>query len=289
VTGPAATAARHPRRAGAELLTDAKGLATWAGVLRPADRSSLTGPITTHRGWGWATASLADVRVVRHAFGGTVNDVVLALVTSAFRDLLLQRGEEPGPHSLRSLVPVSVRGRHAADGPLLANRVSAMVAELPVHVADPLERLGAVRAELDRLKASGEAQVGELLTEAAELAPPLLLSAGLFGGFRLPQRQLVTVTTNVPGPRATLWARGRQLRQLHPFVPIADRVRTGVAVTSYDGQLSFGVTVDAASTPDLDVLTDGIPRALAELLTLSRDSGHNPDDAEGGRLQGSPA
>lgn len=114
---------------------------------------------------------IEDVREVRHALGGTVNDAVLALVTGGFRDLLL------------------------------ANRVSAMVAELPVHLSDPLERLLAVRAELDRLKASGESRFGEVVTEAAGLAPPLLLSVGLFGGFPLPQRQLVTVTTNVPGPR----------------------------------------------------------------------------------------
>ncbi|MGZ6793501.1 MAG: WS/DGAT domain-containing protein, partial [Mycobacteriales bacterium] len=240
-----------------------------AGVLRPTAASSLTGPITTHRGWGWARASLDDVRRVRHAVGGTVNDVALCLVTGAYRDLLLQRGEEPDRHAVRTLVPVSVRvpdGR----GPMLANRVSAMVAELPVDVADPLERLQAVRVELDRLKASGEAQAGELVTSAAGLVPPLLLSVGLYGGFRLPQRQLATVTTNVPGPPVPLWALGRRLRSLHPFVPIADRVRTGVAITSYDGALSFGVTVDADSTPDLGVLTGGIETALADLLERTR-------------------
>jgi diacylglycerol O-acyltransferase len=147
--------------------------------------------------------------------------------------------------------------------------VSAMVAELPVHLADPLERYVAVRAELDRLKASGEAEVGEALTAAAGVVQPTLLSLGLYGGFRLPQRQLVTVTTNVPGPPVPLWGLGRRLRTLHPFVPIADRLRTGIAVTSYEGLLSFGVTVDADSTPDLAVLTDGIGAALAELLGSS--------------------
>ncbi|MGB8650252.1 MAG: wax ester/triacylglycerol synthase family O-acyltransferase [Mycobacteriales bacterium] len=281
-------AARHPNRTRRELTEDARGLRTWAGVLWPASRSSLTGPITSHRGWGWASASLDDVRQVRHAFGGTVNDVVLTLVTSAFRDLLLVRGEEPGRHTVRSLVPVSVRPRHADDGPMLANRVSAMVAELPVHLADPVERLTAVRAELDRLKRSGEAQFGEALTEAATWAPPVLLSAGLFGGFRLPQRQLVTVTTNVPGPTVTLWGLGRRLREMHPFVPIADRVRTGVAVTSYEGLLSFGVTVDADSTPDLDVLTGGIGAALARLLALGNASQESKlADTAGRGLQGS--
>ena len=267
-------AVRHPRRTGRELLEDGRGLATWAGVLRPASRSSLTGPITHHRGWGWAEVSLDDVRRVRHALGGTVNDVVLTLVTGAYRDLLLARGEEPDPHSVRSLVPVSVRVRHSdGDEPMVANRVSALVAELPVHLADPVERLAAVRAELDSLKASGEARAGEALTTAAGLVPPLLLSTGLYGGFRVPQRQLVTVTTNVPGPPMTLWGLGRRLRTLHPFVPIADRLRTGVAVTSYEGTLYFGITADADSTPDLDVLTRGIVAAMAELLAATTTSG----------------
>jgi WS/DGAT/MGAT family acyltransferase len=262
-----AEAARHPRRAAGELLEDAHGLATWAAVVRPARRTSLVGPLSRDRGWGWASVTLDDVRVVRHSLGGTVNDVVLALVTSAFRDLLLSRGEEPARHAVRTLVPVSVRARHAApDEALLANRVSAMVADLPVHVADPVARLAAVRAELDRLKASGESRFGEALTEAAAALPPLLLSLGLYGGFRLPQRQLVTVTTNVPGPPVTLWALGRRVRSLHPFVPIADRVRIGVAVTAYEGVLHVGVTTDARTVPDLEVLTTGIERALAELL-----------------------
>jgi diacylglycerol O-acyltransferase len=264
-------AMRHPRRAGAGLIRDAKGFATWAGVARPAHGSSLIGPITTRRTWGWTQVSLDDVRHVRKAHGGTVNDVVLALITGAYRDLLVARGEDPDRHAVRSLVPVSVRVGHGDDGDaMLANRVSAMVAELPVHIADPVARLAAVRAELDRLKYSGEAQAGEVLTSAAELAPPLLLSAGLYGGFRLPQRQLVTVTTNVPGPPIPLWAMGRRLRELHPFVPIADRLRTGVAVTSYEGVLSFGVTADADSTPDVDVLTTGIAAGMTELLADSR-------------------
>jgi WS/DGAT/MGAT family acyltransferase len=273
--------ARHPRQTASELLEDARGLATWAGVLRPAGASSLTGPITYHRSWGWAEADLDDVRRVRHAFGGTVNDVVLSLVAGAFRALLLARDEEPGAHVVRSLVPVSVRARHPEPGkPLLANQVSAMIAELPVQEPDPVARLQAVRDELDRLKASGEAQAGEVVTAAAGLVPPLVLSTSLYGGFRLPQRQLVTVTTNVPGPPVTLWGMGRRLRSLHPFVPIADRVRTGVAVTSYEGRLSFGVTADADSTPDLAVLTGGIEAELQALLARTAVRTLHPEPQE---------
>lgn len=261
------TALRHPRRTAQEAALTARGALAWASLVRPAAASSLTGPITPHRSWGWTSATLADVRVVRRALGGTVNDVVLTAVTRGFRELLLARGERPDAHAVRTLVPVSVR--HADAHGVLDNRVSAMIAELPVGVTDAGARLAAVRAELDRLKHSGEPQFGELLTAAGGLVPPLLLSLGLTGAFRLPHRNLVTVATNVPGPQQPLFSCGRRLREYYPYVPIADRLRTGVAITSYDGVLGFGVTADEASTPDLQVLLDGIDAELRDLLSLA--------------------
>ena len=243
---------------------DARGALAWTRLVKPAAPSSLSGPLTPHRVWGCTSVSLDDVRLIRSAVGGTVNDVVLSVVTRGFRELLLSRGEEPDQHQVRTLVPVSVRHDDAHGIP--DNRVSAMIAELPVAATDPMGRLVAVREELDRLKHSGEPEFGELLTSAAALAPAPLLALGLTGAFRLPHRHLVTVTTNVPGPQVPLYACGRQLREYYPYVPIADRVRIGVAITSYDGVLGFGVTADLDSTPDLQVLLDGIDAELAELI-----------------------
>jgi len=233
-------------------------------LARPATASSLSGSLGSARCWAGAQVSLDDVRIIRRGLGGTVNDVVLAAVTRGFRDLLLSRDEPPARHAVRTLVPVSVRTsrqRGQAD-----NRISAVVAELPVHVADPVERLRAVRTELDRLKASGEAAAGGVLTELARYVPPMLLSAGLTGIFRVPQRFVVTVATNVRGPRTPLYAAGRRLRELYPYVPIADRLRIGVAVSSYAGALYFGITADRDSTPDVDVLIAGIEDGLRELV-----------------------
>jgi diacylglycerol O-acyltransferase / wax synthase len=260
-------ALRHPRRSAEEVTATAHGALEYLRLARPAAASSLSGPITSHRSWGWTTTTLADIKRVRQVFGGTLNDVVLAAVTRGFRDLLLARGEEPDDHAVRTLVPVSVR-REDERG-RFDNRVSAMVAELPVGIADPEERLLAVRAELDRLKTSGEARFGARLTDAAAFVPPVLLSVGLTGAFRLPQRSVVTVTTNVPGPRGPLYAAGRRMLSYHPYVPIAGRVRTGVAMTTYDGVLSFGVTADEDSTPDLQVLLDGIVAGMDELVALT--------------------
>ena len=260
-------AVTHPVETAKDAAMTTRGAVAWLRLARPAAASSLTGPITPHRRWGWTSTTLADVRVVRHALGGTVNDVVLTAVTRGFRDLLLARGEAPDAHAVRTLVPVSVR-RADARG-VLDNRVSAMIADLPVGVETADARLLAVRVELDRLKHSGEPQFGELLTSAGVLVPPLLLSLGLTGVFRLPHRHLVTVATNVPGPQQPLYCCGRRMREYYPYVPIADRLRIGVAITSYDGVLGFGVTADEDSTPDLQVLLDGIDAELRDLVQLA--------------------
>ena len=133
----------------------ARAVARFSGSLRPAPPSSLSGSIGQQRRYAWTRASLEDIKTIKREFGGTVNDVLLAAISSGFRALLLDRGEQPQPHEVPSLVPVSVRapGDHGGFG----NEVSATITDLPVHIADPVERLAAVRAEQDSLKASHEA------------------------------------------------------------------------------------------------------------------------------------
>lgn len=265
-----AGAVAHPRRTiGAGALL-ARGALAWSRLVAPEAPSSLTGPLGRARSWDHTRTSFDDIKRVRASHGGSFNDVVLAAITRGFRDLLLSRGEEPDAEAVRTLIPVSVR---APDGGEVDNEVSAMIAHLPVQVSDPLERLAAVRGELDRLKRSGEVEVAELLSEAGGWTSPLLLAVGLTGAFRLPQHHLATVATNVPGPRAPLYALGRRMVELYPYVPIADRIRIGIAMTSYDRVLTFGVTADSASTPDLGILTAGITEGMRELVAACPDAG----------------
>ena len=135
-----------------------RALAKLTPALWPATGSSLSGHIGRQRRYTWARASLDDVKTIKRALGGTVNDVVLAAISGGYRALLLARGEQPGPHMIRSLVPVSVRA--PGEESLYDNRVSALLADLPVHIADPVERLTAIRAELAALKTSNEAMLG---------------------------------------------------------------------------------------------------------------------------------
>ena len=246
----------------------ARAFANLTPALSPATGSSLSGHIGRQRRYTWARASLDDVKTIKRALGGTVNDVVLAAISGGFRALLLARGEEPGPHMVRSLVPVSVRA--PGEENLYDNRVSALLADLPVHIADPVERLTAVRAELQALKTSNEAMLGEALTSLGRYTPFPFASWLVRLGFGLPQRDIVTVTTNVPGPQQPLYGMGRRIVEIIPYVPIATTLRTGVSIFTYCDNVMFGITGDFAANPDLDILARGIEEDLAELKKARR-------------------
>ena len=234
---------------------------------KPLSVESLNGPIGPHRRWAWAKAALSDINQVRQAHGGTVNDVVLALVARAFRDLLLSRGEEVEGRTVRSMVPVSVRIAGEQDG----NRVSSMYAELPVGVADPVERLAAIRAQMDGLKASKQALAGDVLASLTGFQPPALLAMGARAASHATS-PVNTVTTNVPGPQFPLYVLGRKMLEDYPYITLANTVRLATTVFSYDGVLRFGVTGDYESTPDIEVFTRGLDSGLGELLAASSAS-----------------
>ena len=264
-------AAANPELTVRQAASTVRGLARYARALPPAAGSSLSGRIGRQRRCTWARASLGDVKAIKNELGGTVNDVFLAVISGGFRALLQSRGEEPAPAMVRSLIPVSVRA--AGEESIYENRLSALVADLPVEIADPVERLAVVTAQLATLKASSESEAGEAFVSLRRYVPFVLASLFVRLAFSVPQREIVTVTTNVPGPQEPLYALGRRLVEIIPYVPIATTLRTGVAIFTYCGQVTFGVTGDYATTPDLDVLARGIEDGVAELLAVVRGRG----------------
>ena len=259
---------RHPRALAGLVWDTVRGLAALSTALLPASASSLSGPLSAHRRFTWAGASVADVKAVRRELGGTFNDVILAAVTAGFRALLLARGEDPVAHAVRTLVPVSVRA--PGEESIRDNRVSLMLAYLPVEVADPKLRLAAVRERLDQLKAAKEAEAGAAVTALARHEPFPLVSSPVRLAAHLRQRSIVTVTTNVPGPRQPLYALGRQVVEIIPYVPIASTLRTGVSIFTYRDRITFGITGDYDSATDVEVLARGIEDGLAELVATTR-------------------
>jgi diacylglycerol O-acyltransferase / wax synthase len=262
---------RTPRKMMSGVSEVVEGALAMGARLQPNVPLSIEGSIGPHRRWTWARTSLADVKTVRTAHGGTVNDVVLTAITKGYRELLLSRGDVLDGVALRTLVPVSVRtsGDHTYN-----NQVSAMIAELPVGIANPIERLQSIRTQMAGLKESHQAVAGNVIAELAGFAPPMLFSLGLRAAVtvmrRSPQRSVNTVTTNVPGPQLPLYAAGREMLEYLPFVPLSYGVRTGVAILSYNGRVAFGVTGDYDTVPDLEVLASGIEEGMNELLGLSR-------------------
>jgi diacylglycerol O-acyltransferase len=267
VTWPLRRLAAAPallRRAKAEDILDyGRGLGPSALRLAEPAPGFLNGPIGPRRRWDWTSVSLAELKQIRTAHGTTINDVVLAAITRAFRDLLDAREELTGTMVVRSLVPVSVRAPDEAGA--VTNRVSAVLANLPVGEPDPLRRLSLIHQQMDSLKHTHQAVSAEILTEMLHLAAPMWLALGTRAAFRAPQPLVQTVTTNVPGPRSPLYVLGRRLTALYPYVPIGNTVRISVAILSYVHTVSFGVTADYDSFPDLDLFVAGIRRGLAEL------------------------
>lgn len=283
----------HPLRAARLVAGTAVGLATFAGKILTWRDGALQGTVGVGRAYAHASTALADVQAIRAAFGGTVNDVVLAALAGGYRALLAAHGGDPDRARLRSLVPVSVR--LPADRGNTGNRVSAILCDLPVEIADPVDRVRAVHARMERLKGSHMAEAGVLSVLLGDLAPPMVIGplTRLIARamHHVPQRAVATVTTNVPGPREPLYLLGRRMLEWFPYVPITQGVRVGTAILSYAGRIAFGITADARSVPDAALLARAVEEEIARLaaaaLTPRRRFDYTGEVAAGGRHRGS--
>lgn len=235
-------------------------------VGRPVARS-LNGPIGPHRRWVWCDVGLPDVKRVRQGLGGTVNDVVLAAVTTGFRQLLDRRGELTDRVVVRSMVPVSVRTPDERG--TLNNQVSAVFVDLPVGVADPVARLADVRRQMDEHKVLLGAVDARTIAGSGEFVAPTLMALGTRAMARAPQPFTQAVTTNVPGPRVPLYVLGREMRALYAYVPIALGIRVSIGIYSYRDAMTFGINADFDAVPDAEVLAEGIRAGLDELVALA--------------------
>ena len=257
-----------PRRLARGAWAAAHGAVGLAALFRPMAPTSLTGPIGPHRRWAEARVDLAHAKEVRARLGGTINDVVLAVITAGYRGLIASRGELEPTTEVRTLVPVSLRSPSQRGE--YHNLVTAVFAHLPVGIDDPVERFLRIRDEMRDLKGSGEQEAVAGLVGLTGIVPPALVGTTLRTITRLVQRYgqrfVSTVTTNVPGPQLPLYLLGRRMLEAYPFVPIGEGLRTGVAIFSYDGALTFGVTGDYDTTADLGVFTEAIESGMAELL-----------------------
>ena len=258
------TLARHPRKL-VDLMGQARALAEF--IVRdeviPASHTSLNVGIGGSRRLRYVSVPLDELKAVKSRLGGSVNDVVLAVAAGGLRRLFAARAEAP-PGRFRVMVPVDVR--RAAEQLGLGNRVSSLFVELPVNEGDPLARYGRTVEATQALKRSGMAAGAENLMEVAGVVPPVLHAA--LARLAFAPRLFNLTITNVPGPQETLYALGCPMRRVIPLVPIFANHAVGLAVTSYDGEVVFGLNADHGAMPDLDVLAGGIETSLDELRDL---------------------
>jgi diacylglycerol O-acyltransferase / wax synthase len=258
---------RTPRKALAHLKETVVGVGatTLAGVSAPAPHSPFNVDITSHRRYTWVDGELQQFKAIKNSLGGTLNDVVLAVVSLALGRHMRAQGLDTEGLVLKAMVPVSVRAE--VERGALGNRVAAMWAPLPVGVPDPAECLAQVRLEMDGLKHSGQAVGAEVLTNLAGFAPPTILSQA--ARLQARQRFFNLVVTNVPGPQFPLYLLGRKLKALYPVVPLARRQALGIAVMSYDGHLGFGLLGDYDALPELETIAYELERSIGALAVAA--------------------
>jgi diacylglycerol O-acyltransferase len=204
--------------------------------------------IGPHRRFAMTQSDLTDLKRVKNAHGGTVNDVILSIVAGGIGKYLRARGHDTEGLELRAMVPVSVRA--AEEHGALGNRISAMMAPLPVWCEDPVERLHLMTEAMGDLKSSGQAVGAEILTKLTDFAPSTIVSQA--ARLQPAQRFFNLVVTNVPGPQFPLYVLGRRMESIFPMVPLAQRQALCVGIMSYNGQVNFGLIGDYDAMADLD-------------------------------------
>ena len=269
-TARAIGAAGSPSSSLATLRDAAEGLGelVWAG-LNPAPETPLNVTIGPHRRFAVVRQQLAEYKQIKDALGGTVNDVVLTVVSGGLADWLRSRGVRTQGLEMRALVPVSVRPRDQRGA--LGNQLTVMRGPLPVYIDDPVARLRYVRAAMDGLKESKQAVGAATLTAVNNLAPPTILAQASRLNFST--RLFNLLVTNVPGPQVPLYVLGRRLLDLFPVAFLPEDHALAVAIMSYNGELGYGLLGDYDAMPDLDVVAEGIDRSLATLLVAARGGG----------------
>ena len=233
----------------------------WA-LANPAPDVPLNTAIGSHRRFCWVRSELDALKRIKNVLGGTVNDVVLAVVAGALRRWLHSRGIRTQGLELRALVPVSIRTED--DHGQLGNRIAAMRGPLPVYIEDPVRRLDTVREAMEGVKSSKQALGAEVIARFNDFAPPTLLAQASRLNFST--RLFNLIVTNVPGPQIPLYVLGRELEDVFPVAFLPENHAVAVAIMSYNGRVGFGLLADYDAMDDVEVLAEGIEGAIAELL-----------------------
>ncbi|MEO8899352.1 MAG: wax ester/triacylglycerol synthase family O-acyltransferase [Candidatus Dormibacter sp.] len=279
VLSSARTVAGQPGRLANALRDTASGLASMAGHIG-SPKSAINGQTGPTRAFSYSHFPLDDFRLIKRAFGGTINDIVLAVVAGGLRHFLITRGVDPDDENeaLQCLCPVSIRDN--SERTVLGNRLAMLLVNLPIAEVDPARRLEAVRTTVDALKARKQAVGADFLLNLAGFAPSTLHAMVARASLR--QIAFNLIVTNVPGPQVTLYCQGARLVDVYPIAFLYDGQELAVAIFSYAGMLNFGYLVDDQNVPDVDVFAQCVEESTGELVEAARAIG-GANGAEAGK------
>lgn len=230
--------------------------------LSAAPECPLNRSLSPQRRLGWSDRPLADMRAIKHAYGTTVNDVMLAAVSGGVRAYLLRHGEQPP--ALKAMVPVNIR----IPGEALGNRISFVFVDLPCDEPYLLKRLHRVHMTMSQRKRDGDPEGTDLALKAAERTLPVVQHA--ISRLMASPRTFNLVASNIPGPNVPLYMLGCQLQSAYPVVPLADDHAVSIGMTTVCDRACFGVYADPQVLPDPDALAQDVAREVDGLLACAR-------------------
>jgi diacylglycerol O-acyltransferase / wax synthase len=235
--------------------------------MKPAPKTPFTEhDISPYRRFDWTSFSLDEVKAIKGALGGTINDAVVAVTTGAVRRFLLRRGENVDVmQGFRTVLPVNTR---KAGGLSVGNHVAMLLADLPVSEPDPLLRLKEViRVTTDLKKESNQTGGAELIEDVADLTTKRLVSELYRAAMRL--RTYNLIITHVPGPPFPLYMLGAPMKAIYPMVPLMQNQNLGIALFSYAGVLHWGFNADWESFPDVHEFVEDLEASFVEYKQLA--------------------
>lgn len=269
VVTPIRSLRRLPKVLGAGIAFGRRALArTEAMPAAPfqAPKTPFNRALTPHRRYAVGDVALDRIKAVKNAVGATVNDVVLAMCAGALRRYLQLRDELPAD-PLLAVCPVSVR---AEGGGGAANAVSAMFVSLATDIADPLERLEAIKGHTVHAKEALKALPANMLQDWSAFAAPLVAAqaARLYSRYRvadLHRPPYNVIISNVPGPPFALYLAGAELEHSYPISLAIEGIALNITIMSYRNDVAIGLTADREAVPDIERMMEQMPAALAEL------------------------
>ena len=226
--------------------------------------TALNVPILADRRLATGDFELAAFKDVRNKLGGSVNDIVLAVIAGALRTWLMGRGEPISARSqLRAVVPISTES--AAGAASTIGPVSAFLVDLPVGEPDPVVRLRHISYQLGQYQDLSQLIGAETMINMASYGPPTLHALGVRLASNLSSRLYNVAVVNVPGPQHPLYVAGAKLVGSYPIMPLPQNQALSISLMSYDGGLCFGINADRAAIKNVESLMDCLRESLEEL------------------------